>query len=186
MATQRFESRLWLGFALRGIVAILFGVLAFARPGTTATALVYIFGAYVFLDGIFALLTAPRAAAMQGSWGAMMLVGIVGILVGVLTFAHPAATAVGLVYYVAVWAIVTGVIEVVAALRLRKVAEHEWLLAVAGLLSIAFGIFVAARPGTAMVSLVWIIGAYAIVFGALELGLAVRLHNLPRSPFATA
>jgi uncharacterized membrane protein HdeD (DUF308 family) len=186
VATPQFASRLWGGLALRGVVAILFGILAFSRPGGTATALVYLFGAFAIADGIFALVAAPRVAELQGRWGAMVLVGIVGIVIGVLTFMRPAATAMGLVYYIAFWAIFTGILEVAAAFRLRKVVEHEWMLAVAGLLSIAFGIIVGARPGTGMLTLVWLIGAYAIIFGVLELGLAIRLHGAQQRPIATA
>jgi uncharacterized membrane protein HdeD (DUF308 family) len=182
MAAQRFEGRLWGGLALRGVVAILFGVLAFSRPGTTATALVYLFGAYAFADGIFALVASAKVAQLQGRWAPMMLVGLVGLAIGILTFAKPAATAVGLVYYIALWAIVTGILEVAAAFRLRAVVQGEWMLAVAGLLSIAFGVMVAARPGAGILSLVWIIGAYAVIFGALEIGLAMRLRGAQQRP----
>jgi uncharacterized membrane protein HdeD (DUF308 family) len=168
---------MWGGLVLRGVVAILFGLLTFSRPGVTATALVYLFGVFVLADGISALIAAPRIARMGGRWVLMMLIGIVGIAVGVLTFARPAATAMGLVYYIAAWALITGFLEVVAGFRLRKVVPGEWLLAVAGLLSIAFGLMVAARPGAGMLSLIWLIGAYAIIFGVLELALAFRLRG---------
>jgi uncharacterized membrane protein HdeD (DUF308 family) len=180
MEAPPFEGRLWGGLALRGVVAILFGVVAFLRPGSSATALVYLFGAYALVDGIFALIASPRIARLQGRWAPMMLVGIIGVLIGVLTFARPVATALGLVYYVAFWALLTGFFEVLAAFRLRQIMPNEWMLAVAGLLSIAFGIMVAARPGAGMLSLIWLIGAYAIIFGALELGLALRLRGRPR------
>jgi uncharacterized membrane protein HdeD (DUF308 family) len=177
METPPFESRLWGGLALRGVVAILFGVLAFLRPGGSATALVYLFGAYAIVDGIFALVASGNIARLRGRWAPMMLVGIIGIIIGIFTFARPAATAVGLVYYVAFWALLTGFFEVLAAFRLRSIVPNEWLLVLAGFLSIAFGVLLAARPGAGMLSLVWIIGAYAIIFGALELGLAVRLRG---------
>jgi uncharacterized membrane protein HdeD (DUF308 family) len=178
---------MWGGLALRGVVAILFGLFAFARPGATATALVYVFGIYVLIDGIFALVAAPRVASMGGRWGAMALVGIVGIAIGILTFIHPAATALGLVYYVAAWALITGFLEIGAAVRLRKVVQGEWMLIVAGLLSVAFGLVVMARPGAGMLSLIWLIGGYAIIFGALEIGLAARLHHVQQQqPLATA
>jgi uncharacterized membrane protein HdeD (DUF308 family) len=184
MAAPQIDNRLWGGLFLRGVVAILFGIIAFARPGATATALVYLFGAYVFIDGIFALVASVKVAQAEGRWFPMMLVGLAGIIIGVLAFVHPAVTAVGLVYYVAIWAIVTGVLEFVGSFRLRDVVQGEWMLAVAGLLSIAFGIMVAARPGVGMLSLIWIIGAYAIIFGALELGLAFRLRSAQHHPLA--
>jgi uncharacterized membrane protein HdeD (DUF308 family) len=177
MEAPQLEGRLWGGLALRGVVAILFGILAFARPGQTATALVYLFGAYAFIDGIFAVFASAKVAQLEGRWFPMLLVGLVGIVVGLIAFAHPAATAVGLVYYVAAWAVLTGILEFVGSFRLRKVVPNEWMLAVAGLLSIAFGLMVAARPGAGLLSLVWLIGSYAIIFGALEIGLAFRLRG---------
>jgi uncharacterized membrane protein HdeD (DUF308 family) len=180
-----FQSRTWGGLVLRGLVAILFGVLAFARPGTTAAALVYVFGAFAILDGIFALVASWRVAQLRGNWVGLMLVGLLGIVIGILTYVEPAATAVGLIYYVAAWALLTGIFEVAAAVRLRKVIEGEWILAVAGLLSIAFALMLAARPRAGMVSIVWFIGAYAIIFGALEIGLAIRLRGASR-PLVTA
>jgi uncharacterized membrane protein HdeD (DUF308 family) len=172
-----FENRVWGGLALRGVIAILFGALALSRPGVTASGLVYVFGAFAFIDGVFAIAASVNVAQMHGRWGSLLLAGICGIAIGVLTYMNPAATAVGLVYYVAIWAVATGFLEVVAAFRLRKVVEGEWMLAVAGLLSIAFGIMVGARPGAGMLSLIWLIGAYAIIFGALEIGLAFRLRG---------
>jgi uncharacterized membrane protein HdeD (DUF308 family) len=174
----QFENRTWGGLAFRGVIAILFGILAMARPGITVTGLVYLFGAFVFIDGIFAIAASFNVAQMGGRWFSLLLVGLAGVVIGVLSFMHPAVTATGLVYYLAIWALVTGVLEIAAAFRLRKVVEGEWMLAVAGLLSIAFGIMIAARPTVGMVSLVWLIGAYAIIFGALEIGLAFRLRGV--------
>lgn len=173
----RFDNRVWGALALRGLVALLFGVLALARPGTTAAVLVYLFGGFALVDGIFAVTASGDVAQMGGRWWPIFVVGLVGIGVGVLAFVYPAATALGLVYYFAAWAVVTGVLEVVAAFRLRRVVRGEWTLAVAGLLSVVFGIMVAARPGAGLMSIVWLIGLYAIVFGALELGLALRLRG---------
>jgi uncharacterized membrane protein HdeD (DUF308 family) len=177
MQAPPFEGRVWGGLALRGVIAILFGVLAFARPGVTAAALIYVFGAFALVDGIVALVVSAKVAKLGGSWFAMLLLGLVGIAIGLFTFARPAATAVGLIYYLATWAFLTGILEIVAAFRLRKVIEGEWILAVAGLLSIAFGVMLAAQPGAGMLSLIWLIGAYAIIFGALEIGLGFRLRG---------
>jgi uncharacterized membrane protein HdeD (DUF308 family) len=174
----QFENRIWGALVLRGLVAILFGGLALARPGTTATALVYLFGVFAIFDGIFAIAASLNVAEMHGRWGALLLAGIVGITIGVLAFMNPAATAVGLVYYIAVWAVITGIFEVAAEFRLRQLVQGEWMLAVAGLLSIAFGVIIFARPTAGMVSLVWLIGAYAIIFGVLEIGLGFRLRGV--------
>jgi uncharacterized membrane protein HdeD (DUF308 family) len=175
--TGQFENRTWGGIAFRGAVAVLFGILALARPGSTVAGLVYLFGAFVFIDGVFAFAASVNVAQMHGRWWPLFLVGVAGIVIGALTFVHPAATAVGLVYYIAAWAVITGILEVAAAVRLRKVVQGEWMLAAGGLLSIAFGIMIFARPAAGLLSLVWLIGAYAIIFGALEIGLALRLRG---------
>jgi uncharacterized membrane protein HdeD (DUF308 family) len=174
----QMDNRTWGGLALRGGIAILFGILALARPGTTVTGLAYLFGAFVFIDGMFALAASVNVAQMKGRWWPMMLVGLAGMAIGVFTFLNPAVTAFGLIYYIAIWAVGTGILEVAAAFRLRKIIEGEWMLAVAGLLSIAFGIMIVARPAAGLLSLVWLIGAYAIIFGALEIGLAFRLRGV--------
>ncbi len=175
MAQSPFDNRLWGGLALRGVVALLFGFLALARPGITAASLTYLFGAYVFIDGIFALVAAVRVAQMHGRWWGMLLVGILGLAVGVLTFLNPSAAALGLVYYIAAWAIVTGIFEIAGAFQLRQLVPGEWLLAISGALSIAFGVLVAGHPGSGLLSIIWLIGMYAIVFGVLQIGLAFRI-----------
>src|SRR5262245_45151258 len=139
MERPQLGHRTWGGLALRGALAILFGILALARPGVTALGLIYLFGAYAFIDGVFAIVASLRLVGSD-HWWAMLLMGIAGVGVGVLTYVAPAATAVGVLYYIAIWAVVTGVLEVVAAIRLRKVIEGEWLLGVAGVLAIAVGI----------------------------------------------
>jgi uncharacterized membrane protein HdeD (DUF308 family) len=179
MAAQ-FENRTWGGLLLRGFVAILFGILALARPGATVTGLVYLFGAFALIDGIFAVSASLNVAEMKGRWWPLLLAGLAGIVIGVLTFINPAVTALGLVFYVGAWAIVTGVLEIAGAFRLRKVIEHEWMLGIAGLLSIVFGVIIWSQPGAGMLSLVWLIGIYAIVFGALEIGLSLRLRGAER------
>jgi uncharacterized membrane protein HdeD (DUF308 family) len=176
----QIENRTWEGLIFRGVVAILFAIAVFARPGAAATGLVYLFGIFAMIDGIFAIVAGGHIAQMRGRWWPMFFTGILGITIGVLAFARPAVTAVGLVAYIAVWAIMTGIAEMVAAYRLRGVVPGEWRLAVAGILSVAFGILIAARPGAGVVSLVWIIGAYAMIFGGLEIWLGARLHSVER------
>src|SRR5262245_56603203 len=119
MAEAGFENRVWGGLALRGVIAILFGILALSRPGITVTGLVYLFGAYVFIDGIFAISASVNVAQMHGRWGAMFLVGVIGVVVGVLAYMNPADTAVGLLYYIAFWLVLAGCFEIAAAVRLR-------------------------------------------------------------------
>src|SRR5262249_9594911 len=149
-AAPHYEDQVWGGLALRGIVAILFGILALARPGHSAAVLVYIFGAYAFIDGIFALMASARIARLEGRWAPMFFGGRVGFVIGIVPSAKPMATAMGLVYYVAIWALLTGALEVIAAVRLRTSAPGDWLLALAGLLAIACGILLAARPAAGL------------------------------------
>jgi uncharacterized membrane protein HdeD (DUF308 family) len=170
-------ARNWGAIAVRGIVAILFGVLAFAIPGLTLAVLVLLFGAYALIDGVLDVVAAIWRRANDPPWWALLLEGIVGIAAGVVTFMWPGLTAVTLVYVIAIWAVITGVLEVVAAIRLRKVITGEWWLALSGALSIVFGILIMRAPAAGALAIVWLIGAYAIIFGALLLALAFRLRR---------
>jgi uncharacterized membrane protein HdeD (DUF308 family) len=177
MAEPHFDNRVWGGIALRGVVAILFGILALSRPGVTIAALVLLFGAYALIDGIFAIASSIHVAELHGRWWPMLLVGILGIAIGILTFISPAGTLVGLIYYFAIWAVLAGVFEIAAAFRLRKVIPDEWLLGLAGVLSVACGILIGLRPGAGALSIIWFLGMFAIVFGFLQLGLSLRMHG---------
>jgi uncharacterized membrane protein HdeD (DUF308 family) len=173
----RFENRTWGSLLLRGFLALAFGIFTMARPGISAAALLMVFGAYAFVDGIFSLIASFKVAELHGRWWPMLLVGLCGIAIGILTFTNPVATAVVLIYYIAFWAIFTGVFEVVAAFRLRKVVQGEWALGVAGLLTVAFGLMVLARPAAGILGVIFLIGAYAIVFGLLLIALGLRLRS---------
>ncbi len=172
-------ARNWWAIALRGVLAILFGVAAFVWPGITLSVLVLLFGAYAFVDGLFALLAALRQHGDMGSerWWMLLLEGLAGIAAGVLTFIWPGITAVVLLYLIAAWAVITGVLEIIAAIRLRREINNEWLMALAGIASVIFGVLLFLQPGAGALAIVWLIGAYAIVFGILLLFLAFRLRS---------
>jgi uncharacterized membrane protein HdeD (DUF308 family) len=170
-------SKNWWTVVLRGVFAILFGVIALARPGITLSVFVLLFGVFAIADGIFAL-----AAAFSGGsgrpWWALVLKGIVSFAAAAVAFLLPGITALALLWVIAFWAIVTGVMEIMVAIRLRKEIQGEFFLALGGLVSILFGAFLIARPGEGALAVTWLIGAYAIFFGVMLLALGFRLKGL--------
>jgi len=169
-------ARNWWALFLRGAAAIIFGIIALFWPPAAIAALVAVFGAYALVDGIFNLIAAVRAGRSGQRWGALLFEGIVSLLVGVLTLFFPGFTALALVLFVGAWSLVTGVAEVVAAIKLRQFIEGEWLLALSGVLSIAFGILLFLSPLVGAIAIAIWIGTDAVVFGALLVGLALRLR----------
>jgi uncharacterized membrane protein HdeD (DUF308 family) len=170
-------ARNWWALALRGLLAVLFGLLAFALPGLTLTALVILFGAYALVDGIFALITAVRAAEAHERWWLLVLEGLAGVAAGLITFMWPGITAFVLLVLIGWWAIITGIFEIAAAVRLRKEIRGEWALALGGVASVIFGLVLLFRPGVGALAVIWLIGTYAVVFGLLLLLLAFRLRG---------
>ena len=168
--------RHWWVVALRGLAAIIFGTLAFIWPGITLAVLILFYGAYAIVDGVLALYVAVRSRGPQ-VW-AMLLEGILGIGAGLIAFFWPAITALALLYVIAAWAILTGVIEVVAAVQLRQTITNEWALILSGALSVVFGLLLAIQPGAGALTLVWLIGLYAVLFGVSLLAFAWRLRGL--------
>jgi uncharacterized membrane protein HdeD (DUF308 family) len=167
-------ARYWWALALRGVFALLFGLLAFFMPGITLLTLVMLFGAYAFLDGIFDLVSAVRSPSHH--W-ALILEGIVGIAAGILTFVWPGITAMVLLYLIAFWAIFTGVLEIIAGVRLRQALTDEFWLILMGVLSLLFGLFILIFPGAGALAVVLWVGAYAFIFGIMLIALAFRLRH---------
>ncbi len=178
--------RNWWALALRGLAAIVFGLIAFLTPGVTIAALVLLFGAYALVDGVFSIVAGIRAAERHERWWPFALEGLASILVGVIAFVMPVAAAFALLWFVSAWAILTGAIRIGAAIRLRKEIQGEWMLILNGALSVLFGIVIIFRPGAGLITLVWVLGAYAIVFGIVLVGLAFRLRGHRQRMGATA
>jgi uncharacterized membrane protein HdeD (DUF308 family) len=164
----------WWVLALRGILGIVFGIVALVYPGITLDVLVIFLGAYAVVDGVFALFTAIGGDGKDRLW--YVLEGIIGIGLGILVFAYPGISERALIYVIAAWAILTGVLEIIAGFELP--ISREWLLALAGLASVVFGVLVFFNPGAGALAIVWMIGIYALVFGVVLLVLAFRLRGL--------
>ena len=167
----------WWALALRGVLGIVVGFIAFVLPGVTLVALTFLFGAYALIDGILSFGLAFHAARFHRHWWALALEGVTGVAVAAVTLALPAVTLVALLYLIAAWAVVTGMFEIAAAIRMRRIIEHEWLLGLAGAASVIFGLLLFGAPGPGAIVIAWWIGAYALVFGALMLALSFRLRS---------
>jgi uncharacterized membrane protein HdeD (DUF308 family) len=168
-------ARGWWTLLLRGILAVLFGVMAFVWPVATLAALVLLWGAFALVDGVFAIITGAKSR-----WWSVLVFGIFGVAAGLIALFLPGITALALLMVVAVWAMVRGAFEIVAAIRLRKELSDEWLLILGGAASIAFGILMVMFPGAGALALVWLIGLQALVAGAFLFALAFRLRRVNR------
>ncbi|EAW43134.1 hypothetical protein N9414_00080 [Nodularia spumigena CCY9414] len=170
-------ARNWWTVALRGAIAIIFGLAALFWPDITLTALIFIFAAFVLVSGVLLAIAAFRDGLTHTHGWLMLLEGAIGIAVGIMAFIWPGITALVLLYLIAAWAIVTGVLEIIAAIQVRKEIQNEWLLAIAGIASVLFGVLLLVWPLAGALAILWIIGAYAIIFGILLLILAFRLRS---------
>lgn len=170
----------WWAFVLRGIVAILFGLLTALLPELALLTLVFMFGFYALTDGVFNLIAAFRRNAAQKAqepWWVFAIQGVLGLAAGVLTLFMPGITAIALLFLIAGWATLSGVMSIVAAIRLRRQIRGEWLLVLSGILSIAFGVLTAIFPGAGALAVVLWIGAYSFVMGILLILLGFRLRK---------
>jgi uncharacterized membrane protein HdeD (DUF308 family) len=181
-------AKSWWLLLLRGIAAILFGILAFAWPGLTLVTLVLLYGAFALVDGAISLIAAFTGGAKPVPTWWLVVVGLLGIAAGIITFLWPGITAILLVLFIGAWALVHGIFEIIGAIQLRKEIDNEWMLILGGALSVLFGLIVMIAPGAGALGLIWAIASYSIVFGIMFVALALRLrkHNHPVGAPATA
>ena len=177
-------AKCWWLLLLRGIFAILFGVLAFIWPGLTLVTLVLLYGAFALVDGVISLIAAFTGSAKPVPTWWLVVVGILGIAAGIITFMWPGITAILLIMFIGAWAFVHGIFEIIGAIQLRKEIDNEWWLILSGVLSVLFGLIVLFAPGTGALALIWVIAAYSIVFGVTFIALALKLrkHSHPSHP----
>jgi uncharacterized membrane protein HdeD (DUF308 family) len=176
--TADLLTRHWWVLALRGLAGVLFGLLTFLWPGITLLTLVMLFGAWALVNGIFSFILAAKAPKGFPNFGSLIFAGIFGILAGLITFFWPGISALGLLIVIASWAIVNGVVEIYYAIKLRKEIKGEWLLILAGILSVIFGILLFLNPLAGALVLVLWIGGFAVAFGILLIILAFKMKRL--------
>jgi uncharacterized membrane protein HdeD (DUF308 family) len=170
-------SRAWWLLLLRGLVAIAFGILTYVQPGLSLSTLIWLFGFYSLVDGVLDAGTALFGGKEQDHRWTLFLGGLLGIGIGFLTLSSPDLTALALLFYIAIWAIARGLLEIVAAIRLRKEIHGEWMLILGGLASVAFGALLIARPAAGALTVLWLIAGYAVIFGVLHVMLAFRARS---------
>jgi uncharacterized membrane protein HdeD (DUF308 family) len=170
-------ARQWGWIALRGLVAVTFGVMAFVRPEPTLIALTLVWGAYVFVDGVLVLIAAFRIWDQRTTHWPLIFVGLLGITAGIVAFIWPNITAVSLLLLIAVWAIAIGALQIASAIHIRKSIDNEWLLGLSGVISMIFGAVIIAYPQAGALAVAWMIGAFAIPFGLLLLMFGFRLRG---------
>jgi uncharacterized membrane protein HdeD (DUF308 family) len=173
----------WWAVLLNGVLAIAFGAMALARPGATLVVLIVLFAAFCIADGVTALIAAGAVGARERPWGHLLWAGLLSLAAGIAAFAWPGFTAVALLLLIAAWSIVRGVLEIVAAIRLRDLIDDEWRLVLAGAVSVLFGLLLLVWPGAGVLALVWLIGIAALARGILLSMLGLRLRSAGRRGF---
>jgi uncharacterized membrane protein HdeD (DUF308 family) len=176
MALRRLADHWWL-LALRGVLAILFGIAAWLWPGLTITTLVILVGAWLLVDGVFEVFSAIANRDRVDSVWPFVIAGVVNIIAGLVILAWPGLTAIAMMYLIGAWAVITGIFGIIAAIQLRKEIENEWAIGLSGLISVVFGLVVMIFPGDGAVALVWVIGIYAILFGIALIAAGIRLRG---------
>ena len=168
-------SRVWWAFLARGVLAILFGILALAWPGITLAAFVVVFGAYAFIDGIFLVIKAINTWSIKGDHWLLMLEGFIGVGVGTITFAVSGVSSIVLLFYIAAWSLATGIMEITQAVHLRKEIQKEMWLMLSGIVSIAFAVILMLFPSAGALGFIWLVSIYALLFGLFLAVFAFRL-----------
>ena len=170
-------ARNWWVLLIRGLLAVIFGIIALINPAVTLAVLVIYIGAWYLVDGVFSIITSLTAPKGYRGWVWLLVSGVSGVIIGLITFFMPGVTAVVLLYYVIAWLVVTGVMQVVAGIRLRKEISGEFFLITGGILSVLLGLYFLANPGAGALAFIWLIGAYAILFGVMIIIAAFRLRS---------
>jgi uncharacterized membrane protein HdeD (DUF308 family) len=178
MLIDSFKRHWWVP-VVRGIAAIVFGIIAFTHPVMAIATLVLFFGAWVLIDGVFRVAGAIGHRASDSDWAFNLIIGILGIIIGLLTFHAPAITALALVIYIAAWAFMMGATEIAVAIKLRREIKGEWFLILLGLISILFAVLLLWNPVAGAATLIWIIAWYAVISGVLAIVFGFRLRSLP-------
>lgn len=169
--------RNWWTVMVRGVAALAFGLITLVVPGITLGALLMVFGAFVIVDGLFSLAAGIKASGHRERWESLVVSGVMGLAAGLIALFAPIAAAVGFALLIGVWSLVTGVSQILAAIRLRRVIENEWLMGLGGALSVALGLVFLLLPDVAMLTLVWWVGLFATTSGVMLVALALRLRN---------
>lgn len=179
MATDvQLMAKKWWTIALRGLVSVIFGIIAFAWPQLTAALMVMFFGVYVLIDGLFAFIA---SFVMEGGikrWWLKLIQGILGIVLGIIFLVNPAFTAAFIVLLIAIWAIIIGILEIISAISYAKIMPDNWLMILTGILSLIFGFLLMKNPAAGILAVIWIIGMYAIFFGMLLIATGFTLKGL--------
>jgi uncharacterized membrane protein HdeD (DUF308 family) len=168
----------WWLLLLRGLLAVAFGILLFTQPTISVAILITFFGAYALVDGVFSAFSAISQRKQKEHWILMLVGGLCGIAIGLITFYSPGITAMVLLFYIAIWAIITGVTQIIMAVKLRDEIQGEFWLGLAGLVSVAFGIYLIYNPSSGLQSVLWILAVYAVLFGFLMIALSLRVKGL--------
>ena len=173
-----YLSKHWWLLLVRGLAAIVFGILAWTLPAMTLWAVVLLFGAYAMVDGVTAIANSFSGAGRQHRWS-LLLMGLVGVGAGVVAFGWPGITALALLWVIAFWAVLTGILEITAAFGLPAPTGDRWLLGLAGVVSTAFGVLLVTQPGAGLLTLVWLLGFYGVFYGVLAVIASFKLRDLP-------